>query len=130
MEPTVLAGPIEFSPAEIALIIAVLAAAFVVVTAPGWLLLSIVMGRRPAPGATPGRRWAARIGGAVLGLALSVAAGSLVNLLLGSVSPVLAVLAAWCACWALAALLHRRRAPATRAAPPGPPAGTGQGWGR
>jgi hypothetical protein len=133
MEPTVLAGAIEFSPAEIALIIAVLAVAFVVVTAPGWLVLSIVMGRRPAPGATPGLRWAARAGGAVMGLAISVGVGSLVNGVLGgsfgSVSPILAVLAAWGACWALAGLLRRQPAAATPTAP-GRPTANDQGWGR
>ena len=141
MEPTVLAGAIEFSPAEIALIVAVLIAAFVVVTSPGWVVLAFVMGRLPAPGATPRRRWAARSAGAAAGLAISVAAGSLVGLVLDRVSLLLTVPVAWGACWALAALLHRR-APAPGSAapvpspvapgpmlPPAPPA-TGEGWGR
>lgn len=129
MEPTVLAGPIEFSPAEIALVIAVLAAAFVVVTAPGWLVLSIVLGRRPAAGTAPGRRRALRSGGALAGLAISVGAGSLVNQVLGGVggSPVLAVVGAWAACWALAALLRHRPPGAPR---PSLPAASDQGWGR
>jgi hypothetical protein len=121
MEPTVLAGAIEFSPAEIALIVAVLVAAFVVVTAPGWVVLAVVTGRRPGPDATPGGRWAARAGGALGGLALSVAAGSLVNRLAGEITPVLGVLGAWAACWTVAAALHRPR----RAAPP-----AGEGWAR
>lgn len=141
MEPTVLAGAIEFSPAEVALIVAVLIAAFVVVTSPGWVVLSIVMGRRPAPGATQGRRWAARAGGAAAGLAISVAAGSLVDLVLGRVSLLLSVPVAWGVCWALAALLHRRApapgstAPVPSPVGPGPmpppvPPATGEGWGR
>ena len=140
MEPTVLAGAIEFSPAEIALIIAVLVAAGIVVTAPGWVVLSIVMGRLPALGATPGKRWWARIGGALAGCAVSAAAVSLVGPVIGF-SPILSVPVAWAACWALAALLHRgtpvpvpppppspgRAGPVPR---PAPPTTTGQGWGR
>jgi len=143
MEPTVLAGAIEFSPAEIALIIAVLIAACIVVTAPGWVVLSIVMGRLPAPGATPGKRWWARIGGAMAGCAISAVAVSLVGSVIGF-SLILSVPIAWAACWALAALLHRRtpvrlvRVPpplpspgrAGPVPPPAPPTTTGQGWGR
>jgi hypothetical protein len=125
MEPTVLAGAVEFSPAEIALIVAVLAAAFVVVTAPGWVVLSVVMGRRSGATSTAGRV-AARAGGALAGLAISVGAGSLASLLTGGPSWWLTVPAAWGGCWALAALLHRGRAaqPAT-----GRPV-NGAGWGR
>ena len=36
MEPTVLAGPVEFTSSEIAMILAVLAGIFVVVMSPGW----------------------------------------------------------------------------------------------
>jgi len=141
MEPTVLAGAIEFSPAEIALIVAALIAAFIVVTAPGWVVLSIVMGRLPAPGATPGKRWWARIGGALAGCAISAAAVSLVGPVIGF-SLILSVPIAWAACWALAALLHRRTpvpVPPPLPSPPGrpglvpppaPPTTTGQGWGR
>lgn len=141
MEPTVLAGAIEFSPAEIALIIAVLIAASIVVTAPGWVVLSIVLGRLPAPGATPAKRWWARIGGALAGFAISAAAVSLVGSVIGF-SLILSVPIAWAACWALAALLHRRTL-VTRVLvppplpgrpgpvpPPAPPTTTGQGWGR
>jgi hypothetical protein len=58
MEPTVLAGPVEFSPAEIALILAVMAGIFVAVMAPGWALVAFAAQRRrktqrpgPAPSA-------------------------------------------------------------------------------
>ena len=149
MEPTVLAGAIEFSPAEIALFIAVLIVAFIVVTAPGWVVLSIVMARRPGPGATSGRRWAAGVGGAVAGLAISAAAGSLVGLVpADGALLILALPAAWTACWALAALLNRGRSaraasipawqpPFTGAASFSPPTAQpptaqppGEGWGR
>jgi len=156
MDPTVLAGAIEFSPAEIALFVAVLVAASLVVTSPGWLVLSIVMGRRPASGATPGRRWAARVGGAAAGLAICAAAGSIVGLVpWGGVSLLLTVPVGWAACWALAAVLNPGRpAPAPTAttwtaadstqtgptltgptltgwsAPPPEPPATGEGWGR
>ncbi|MCY7373773.1 MAG: hypothetical protein LH461_08745, partial [Spirochaetaceae bacterium] len=140
LSSAVLAGAIEFSPAEIALIVAVLIAASLVVTSPGWVVLSFVMGRRPAPGATPGKRWWARIGGALAGCAISAAAVSLVGSVIGF-SLILSVPIAWGACWALAALLHRRAPAPVSAAPvpspggpgqmppPAPPA-TGEGWGR
>lgn len=126
MQTTVLAGAVEFSPAEIALMVAVLAAAFVLVTAPGWVVLAIVAGRRTGP-ARPGRQWAARVGGAFAGLGLSVLAGSLVSQA-GELSPVLAVLGAWCACWLLAAALGTgaRRSTSTST---GTSTGTA-GWGR
>lgn len=142
MEPTVLAGAIEFSPAEIALIVAVVIAACIVVTSPGWVVLSIVMGRLPGPGATSGKRWWARIGGALAGGAISAAVVSLVESVIGF-SLLLSVPLAWTSCWALAALLHRRRAftlparvpsvltsPVDPGPPPVPPTTTGQGWGR
>lgn len=125
MEPTVLAGAVEFSPAEIALIVAALAAAFVVVTAPGWVVLAVVMGRRTSATTTAGR-WAVRAGGALAGLALSAGAGALVSQVSGGPSLGLTVPATWGCCWALAAVLHRSR-PAQRV--PSRPV-SGPGWGR
>ena len=134
MDATVLAGPLEFSPADIALILAVLAAAAVIVTSPGWVVLAYVMGRRvPATAPASRRRWA-RVGGGLLGMAVSFGAVSLVVAV--DVGGVLAgVLAAWVACWGLAVLLHR---PASAA--PAPPTDRGpalaprpdstEGWGR
>ena len=143
MEPTVLAGAVEFSPLDIALIVAVLIAAFVILTAPGWVVLAFVMGRLPAPGATPRKRWAARVGGAFAGLAICAGTGSLIGPVLGLPS-IVNVPLTWGACWALAALLHRRTptsglppvpAPLPSSVVPGPvpppvPPATGQGWGR
>jgi hypothetical protein len=135
MEPTVLAGAIEFSPAEIALILAVLASLALLVTAPGWVVLGVAAGRRAGPGTSPGRRWAARVGGALLGIALSAGVASLVGGLLGSFSSaaVVAVLSAWAACWGLAAVLHRSRRPAAGNSPGAGQASTTtstEGWGR
>lgn len=133
MEPTVLAGAVEFSPADIALILAVLAAAAVVVTSPGWVVLAYVMGRRvPATAAANRRPWA-RVGGAVLGLTVSFGAASLVVAV--DVGGVLAgVLAAWVACWGLAALLHRPPSAPAPVTDPGQALSSRQdsteGWGR
>jgi hypothetical protein len=118
MEPTVLAGAIEFSPAEIAAIIAVLAALFLAVTAPGWLVLAYAAGRRPAP--SP-RSWARTVGGGLLGIGICCATASM----LGAVAHegvYLGIVAGWAACWFLAALLSRR---ATSPATTEP-----QGWGQ
>lgn len=124
MEPTVLAGPVEFSPAEIALILAVLALAALVLSAPGWAVLGYVMGRRPGPHAPAGRRWAARVGGALLGMAVSAAVLILLVGLLDRFSfavPV-ALVGAWTACWAMAYVLRPRSAPE--------PPRAAEGWGR
>lgn len=122
MQPTVLAGPIQFSPADIALILAVLAAAALLVTAPGWLLLAVVFGRRPGPAATPGRRRAARVGGAFLGIVICGVVSSLVLAVLDGVdgAALVAVLASWGACWAVAAGLRKSESTAPRQ----------EGWGR
>jgi hypothetical protein len=115
MEPTVLAGPIEFSPAEIALIIAVLAAIFLVVTAPGWAAVAwAARRRRTARG--PGPAWPAALGGAVGGLLLCCTTVALLGAILrdlGAPGGLLTVPAAWCACWAVAYGLfpHRPSAP-------------------
>lgn len=135
MDATVLAGPIEFSPADIALILAVLAAAAVAVTSPGWVVLAYVMGRRvPATAAANRRRWAT-VGGAALGIAVSFGAASLAQALVDG-GVLAGVLAAWVACWGLAALLHRppsapASAPATDPGPaPAARPGSTEGWGR
>lgn len=144
MEPTVLAGAIEFSPAEIALILAVLAAAALVVTAPGWLVLGVVTGRWAGPNAPAGRRWATGIGGAVLGIALSAGVTATFGAAFErfSFAVPLGVLASWAACWALAAALRRTAAPPGALAPartvpgtpdrsvPGTPDRSEGGWGR
>jgi hypothetical protein len=119
MEPTVVSGPVEFSPADIAAIIAVLAALFIAVTAPGWLVLAIVAGQRPAT--TPGRRWAMRVGGGLAGLAICAAAAALLAAV-GAEGFYLGIVGGWAVCWLLAARM-RRRAPRTAPAPP-------EGWGR
>jgi hypothetical protein len=127
MEPTVLAGPIEFSPAEIAAIIAVLAGLFVVLTSPGWGLVAYAAHRRRAARG-PGRTWPAALGGALAGLAVCAGAAALVGGLvqsLGGVGFLFVVLAAWMAGGLLALVLmptggDRRTAPGSE----------GEGWGR
>ncbi|HEX7187327.1 MAG TPA: hypothetical protein VF423_03815 [Actinomycetes bacterium] len=130
MEPTVLAGPIQFSPAEIALILAVITASALVLAAPGWVALAFVVGRRAPAGSSARRRAAAWAGGALLGIAVSGGVGAVVAALLdGSDHSVLGmVAAAWVSCWALALALHRLRPPAPAA--PGHASSTGAGWGR
>ena len=122
MEPTVLAGAIEFSPAEVAAILAVLAAVFLAVTSPGWLALGYVLGRRHLRSRN---RWPARVGGALLGIALSAAVSAAVGAVLDGFEYVVlvAVLASWCVCWSVAFLLRRS------AADPGAPSAQ-EGWGR
>ncbi len=132
MEPTVLAGPIQFSPAEIALILAVITASALVLAAPGWVALAFVVGRRAPAGSSGGRRAAAWAGGALLGIAVSGGVGAVMAALLdGSDHSVLGmVAAAWVSCWALALALALRRAEAARAGTYEECASTGAGWGR
>lgn len=122
MQPTVLAGPIQFSPADIALILAVLTAAALLVTAPGWLVLAVVLGRRPGQAATVGKRWAANVAGALLGIVICGVVSSLVLVVLDGVdgAALVAVLASWGACWAMAAGLRRSGSTTPRQ----------EGWGR
>lgn len=142
MEPTVLAGPIEFSPAEIAGIVAVLAAFFVIVTSPGWVLVAVAAHRRRTARG-PGSAWGAAVGGGLGGLLLCCGVAALVGALLqdlGGAAVFVAVLAAWVACWGLARWLSPRRA--DRPAPGNPPpypvrpservdsTGSDEGWGR
>ena len=143
MEPTVLAGPIQFSPAEIAMIVSVLALLFVAVTAPGWVALAVASGRRSR---AHGRRpWGARAAGAMAGLAISVVvtASTVAVFEQHSAAALVGIVDPWAICAALAALLVRHRTP-QRQNPAGlPPAldavdaptghdGTSsrQGWGR
>lgn len=137
MDATVLAGPLEFSPADIALILAVLAAAALLVTSPGWVVMAVVMGRRvPATAPASRRRWA-RVGGGLLGMAVSFGASTLAVALVDN-GVLVGVLAAWAACWGLAVLVHRSSAPtgpapAPEPAPALPPAfgqDSAEGWGR
>jgi hypothetical protein len=118
MEPTVLAGAIEFSPAEIAAIVAVLVALFLAVTAPGWLVLAHAAGRRPAP--SP-RSWPRTVGGGLLGLGISGATAAFFGAL-GSEGVWFGIVAGWGVCWILAALLRKRAAAQSPS--------TAQGWGR
>ena len=134
MGDTVLAGPVEFSPAEIAAIVAVLIGIFVVVTAPGWAALGYAcVRRRRARG--PGPVWPAALGGSLGGLALSFGICSVLVGLLPGPGVVIAVLLSWCACWGLSAVLTHdlpRRHPTTPATTTTAPeaASPPEGWGR
>lgn len=111
MEPTVLAGAIEFSPAEIAAILAVLAGLFVVLTSPGWGFVACAAHRRRAARG-PGRTWPAALGGALAGLVLCGGVAVLVGPLVESVGGVgflFLVAATWAACGVLALLLMPAR---------------------
>ncbi len=132
MEPTVLAGPVEFSPGEIMAIVAVLAVLFVLLTAPGWAMVGWAFRRRRlgrGPGGT-GRTWPAVVGGCATGLVLCAGVSALVAALVPhtfvSVGLV-AVLASWLACWVLAAALNRSAAGGEGAATG--TATTPDGWG-
>lgn len=131
MDATVLAGPLEFSPADVALILAVLTAAALIVTSPGWVVMGVVMGRRvPATAPASRRRWA-RVGGGLLGMAVSFGASTLAVALVDN-GVLVGVLAAWAACWGLAVLVHRSSAPTgpAPALPPAPGQDSTEGWGR
>ncbi len=135
MEPTLLAGAVEFSPLDIAMIVAVLAALALVVSAPGWLTLAVVAARAAGPGASRARRWSRGAGGALAGIAVSAAVFAVVAGLLDHLfsATVPAVLAAWVACWALAYAVHGSAAarPPLPAQPPGVAGrGSEEGWGR
>jgi hypothetical protein len=115
MGDTVLAGPVEFSPAEIAALVAILIGMFLVVTAPGWAALGYAcVRRRRNRGAGP--VWPAALGGSLGGLAVSFGVCSVLVGLLPGPGVVIAVLLSWCACWGLSAVLTRdlpRRATTT-----------------
>jgi len=134
MEPTVLAGPIEFSPAEIALIFAVIAAMFIGLMAPGWAALAYAAhARRKAQGDGPG--WPSAVGGSICGLILCAGVAALCGALLqdlGLFGIVVGVAASWASCWAVAYAIKprstSRTSNATPAHRPSPP--TSEGWGR
>jgi hypothetical protein len=126
MEPTVLAGPVEFSPADIALILAVLAGIFVAVMAPGWALVAFAAHRRrkaQRPGPAAGVALLGATGGLVLCCAVSALVGALLRDSLGSATGFLAVLASWATCGAVALRLSSH-------AEPDQPRPADGGWGR
>jgi small-conductance mechanosensitive channel len=133
MEPTVLAGPVEFSPADIALILAVLAGIFVVVMSPGWALVAFAAHRRrkaQRPGSAAGAALLGAAGGLVLCCAVSALVGGLLRDSLGSATGFLAVLASWAACGAVALRLSSRAEPDPRRADGSVSAPLDGGWGR
>jgi hypothetical protein len=126
MEPTVLAGPVEFSSGEIAMILAVLAAIFVVVMSPGWALVAFAAHRRrkaQRPGPAPGAALLGAAGGLVVCCAVSALVGALLRDSLGSATGFLAVLASWVTCGAVALWLTPRGEHSVAARTDG-------GWGR
>ena len=133
MEPTVLAGPVEFTPAEIAFFLAVLAGIFVVVMSPGMALVAFAARRRrkaQRPGSAAGAALLGAAGGLVLCCAVSALVGGLLGDSLGSTAMILAVLASWATCGAVAL----RLTPSAEA-DPGKAGGSGSatpdgGWGR
>ena len=136
MEPTVLAGPVEFSPAEIALMIAVLVAISVAVTAPGWAVLGFAAHRR-RKAQRPGPAWGAAVIGGISGLVVCFGVGSLLGTLthsLGMLGVVVGVVASWVACWGIAYAIIPRSS--SRSADAGPSSSTSpsrpssEGWGR
>jgi hypothetical protein len=133
MEPTVLAGPVEFSPAEIALILAVMAGIFVAVMAPGWALVAFAAQRRrktQRPGPAPGAALLGAGGGLVVCCAVSALVGGVLGDSLGSTAGIIAVLASWAACGAVALRLAAPTGADHRQAQGSGPAGTDGGWGR
>jgi small-conductance mechanosensitive channel len=129
MEPTVLAGPVVFSPAEIALFVAILAGLFVLVMAPGWALVGVAAHRRQRA-RRPGPAKAAAAGGAFGGLLVCCAVSGLVGAVGANsgAGVLLAVLGSWAACAALAWWLapRARSGAAVRAGH----ARHDEGWGR
>jgi hypothetical protein len=129
MEPTVLAGPVVFSPAEIALFVAILAGLFVLVMAPGWALVGVAAHRRQQA-RRPGPAKAAAAGGAFGGLLVCCAVSGLVGAVVSSsgAGMLLAVLGSWTACAVLARWLAPRAQSGAAVRP-----GQGhhdEGWGR
>ena len=133
MEPTVLAGPVEFTPAEIAFFLAVLAGIFVVVMSPGLALVAFAAHRRrkaQRPGSAFGAALLGAAGGLVLCCAVSALVGGLLGDSLGSTAAIIAVLASWGACGAVALRLSARAEPDPRQGERPAPAHTDGGWGR
>ena len=130
-QPTLLAGAIEFSPLDIAMIIAVLAGAFVIVTSPGWVALAVTLAKRSR--ANGSRPWVGAVAGAGTGLVVSAVVAAVVGWLLGvtgSVGMLVAVALAWLTCWALAAGVSRRPAVPQPTVRPDDSSWAGGGWGR
>jgi hypothetical protein len=130
MEPTVLAGPVEFSPAEIAMILAVMAGVFVALMSPGLALVAFAAHRRrraQRPGPAFGAALLGAAGGLVVCCAVSALVGGLLGDSLGSTAVILAVLASWAACGAVALWLAPRAEPARQA---DRSVTAGGGWGR
>ena len=120
MQPaTVLAGPIQFSPAEIAFFFLVITLAALAVSAPGWVVLGEAARRRAAARGAQrrGRTWA-WVGGALAGTGVSALVSAAVAGIAGLGIQAM-VLASWLGCWALALTL---RSPQRE--------NTGEGWGR
>ena len=133
MEPTVLAGPVEFSSGEIAMILAVLAGIFVVVMSPGWALVAFAAHRRrkaQRPGPAHGAALLGAAGGLVVCCAVSALVGALLADSLGSTAGFLAVLASWATCGAVALRLTPRAEPDLRPAERPVSERTDGGWGR
>ena len=133
MEPTVLAGPVEFTPAEIAFFLAVLAGIFVVVMSPGMALVAFAARRRrkaQRPGSAAGAALLGAAGGLVLCCAVSALVGGLLGDSLGSTAMILAVLASWATCGAVALRLTPRAEPDPDKAGGSGSATPDGGWGR
>ena len=133
MEPTVLAGPVEFTPAEIAFFVAVLAGMFVVVMSPGMALVGFAAHRRrkaQRPGSAVGAALLGAAGGLVICCAVSALVGGLLGDSLGSTAMILAVLASWGSCGAVALRLSSGAEPDPRQADGSVSAPTDGGWGR
>ena len=133
MEPTVLAGPVEFTSSEIAMILAVLAGIFVVVMSPGWALVAFAAHRRrqaQRPGPATGAALLGAAGGLVLCCAVSALVGALLADSLGSTAAILAVLASWATCGAVALRLTPRSEPDPHAAERPVQERSDGGWGR
>jgi hypothetical protein len=123
MQPaSVLAGPVEFSAADIAFLFLVLLLSALALTAPGWVVLAEASRRRArASGSERGTGFWACLGGAFLGMAISAAVSAAVAAALvdaGHVLPAM-VVTSWAACWGLALALWPFSRQRTR-----------EGWGR
>ncbi len=133
MEPTVLAGPVEFTPAEIAFFLAVLAGIFVVVMSPGWAVVAFAAHRRrkaQRPGSAVGAALLGAAGGLVVCCGVAALMGGLLADSLGSTTGIVAVLASWATCGAVALRLTPRAEPDPRPAERPVPEHTEGGWGR
>ena len=134
MQPaTVLAGPIEFSPAEIAFFFVVIALAALAISAPGWVVLGEAARRRAkARGSLrSGRAWA-WVGGALAGMGVSALVATVMASALGAgdLTGPATVVASWFSCWCLAVALWPARSGPSGPRPSPTGSGTSEGWGR